>query len=189
MALRPCDLDQKQCLIMLREKGGTVRWQPVSPTLMAQLLQLAEERHAPRTGQLRRYRNWKLITRRRYDHLWVRVGELLPWAYAQQISTHWLRDTTVTWVERNFGSGLARASAGHAEAGGDVRMPAVAAVPGAPGPRAGPGRGESLQVAGAFAAGQPDRVRRWAWNDRDQSIPVAVALRASPTYSPGGRDG
>ena len=31
LALRPVDLDAEQCLIQLREKGGTVRWQPVSP--------------------------------------------------------------------------------------------------------------------------------------------------------------
>jgi integrase/recombinase XerC len=34
LALRPRDLDPDQCLIFLREKGGTSRWQPVSPTLM-----------------------------------------------------------------------------------------------------------------------------------------------------------
>jgi integrase len=35
LAVRPDDLDPDQCLIRLREKGETVRWQPVSPTLMA----------------------------------------------------------------------------------------------------------------------------------------------------------
>ena len=43
LALRPRDLDREQCLIMLREKGETFRWQPVSPTLMAALAQHAEE--------------------------------------------------------------------------------------------------------------------------------------------------
>ncbi len=38
----------------------------------------------------------------------------------QQISIHWLRHTTLTWVERNFGYAVARAYAGHAESGGDV---------------------------------------------------------------------
>jgi integrase/recombinase XerC len=31
LALRPLDLDPEQCLVCLREKGETVRWQPVSP--------------------------------------------------------------------------------------------------------------------------------------------------------------
>jgi integrase/recombinase XerC len=32
LALRPADLDPDQCLVLLREKGEIVRWQPVSPT-------------------------------------------------------------------------------------------------------------------------------------------------------------
>ena len=38
VALRPADLDPDQCLILLREKGETVRWQLVSHTLMARLI-------------------------------------------------------------------------------------------------------------------------------------------------------
>jgi len=91
LALRPQDLDPEQCLILLREKGETVRWQPVSPTLMAALLGHAAERHAPADGQLLRYRNGRRITCRRYDHLWERLGRYLPWVRAQQISMHWIR--------------------------------------------------------------------------------------------------
>ncbi len=42
LALRPCDLDAEQCLIRLHEEGETVRWQPVSPALMAHLIAHAE---------------------------------------------------------------------------------------------------------------------------------------------------
>jgi hypothetical protein len=45
----------------------------------------------------------------------VRIGRNLPWVATQQISRHWLRHTTLTWVERNFGYAAARASAGHAD--------------------------------------------------------------------------
>ena len=55
LALHPADLDRQQCLIMLREEGETARWQPVSPTLMAGLVQHAAERHAPPDGRLLRY--------------------------------------------------------------------------------------------------------------------------------------
>ena len=48
LALRSADLDPDECLVLLREKGETVRWQPVSPTLMAALVQHAEERHVTR---------------------------------------------------------------------------------------------------------------------------------------------
>src|SRR5256885_807241 len=91
LALRPQDLDPEQGLILLREKGETVRWQPVSPTLMAALLGHAAERHAPPDGPLLRYRTGRRITSRRYDHLWDRLGRYLPWVRAQQISMHWIR--------------------------------------------------------------------------------------------------
>lgn len=113
LALRPNDLDTEQCLVRLHEKGETVRWQPVSPTLMRHLVALGEERGAVATEQLLRYRNGRPITARRYDHLWLRLGKHLPWVATQQISTHWLRHTTLTWVERNFGYAVARAYAGH----------------------------------------------------------------------------
>jgi integrase/recombinase XerC len=120
LALRPADLDREQCLVLLREKGETVRWQPVSPALMAALVQHAEQRHAPPDGRLLRYTDGQPVTYRRYDGLWVRIGRHLPWARTQQISTHWLRHTTLTWVERNFGYAVAHAYAGHTDGAGDT---------------------------------------------------------------------
>jgi integrase len=155
LALRPRDLDPTQCLILLREKCETVRWQPVSPTLMAHLQRHATDRHAPGDGQLLRYASGEPITKRRYDHLWTRIGKDLPWVATQQISTHWLRHTTLTWVERNFGYAVARAYAGHTDTGGDagatstyVRASlhevatALAALTGESHPLAAPARGD-----------------------------------------------
>jgi site-specific recombinase XerD len=94
LALRPLDLDPHQCLIRLREKGENDRWQPVSPTLMRHLQRHHHDRgDGTEAGQLLRYRKRQPITKRRYDHLWVRIGEHLPWVATQQISTHWLRYT------------------------------------------------------------------------------------------------
>jgi integrase/recombinase XerC len=120
LALRPQDLDPDQCLVLLREKGETVRWQPVSPTLMGRLVQHGQDRHAPTGGQLLRYADGRPITFRRYDHLWRRLGRHLPWVRTQQISMHWIRHTTLTWVERNFGYAVARAYAGHTDSGGEA---------------------------------------------------------------------
>lgn len=113
LALRPVDLAPEQCLVRLREKGETIRWQPVSPTLMNGLVDHHRERAGQDVERLLRYRNGRPITARRYDHLWKRIGARLPWVAAQQVSTHWLRHTTLTWVERNFGYAVARAYAGH----------------------------------------------------------------------------
>jgi hypothetical protein len=70
------------------------------------------------TGRLLRFRTGRPITRRHYDSLWDRVRHRLPWAASQQISTHWLRHTTLTWVERNFSYAIARAFAFHADPSG-----------------------------------------------------------------------
>lgn len=55
LALRPRDLDTEQCLVRLREKGETERWQPISPTLMGHLLLHHEERGREPDGHLLRY--------------------------------------------------------------------------------------------------------------------------------------
>lgn len=119
LGIRQRDLDSANCLVLLREKGGTQRWQPVSPTLMTHL-----QAHAANRGptdpdaQLLRYRTGGAITRRRYDYLWRRLGQHLTWVSTQQISTHWLRHTTLTWVERNFGYAVAHTFAGHQQSRG-----------------------------------------------------------------------
>ncbi|WP_218160447.1 site-specific integrase [Amycolatopsis marina] len=121
LLLRMRDLDPNQCLILLREKGDTMRWQPVSPTLMTHLQGHARDRQAAHANdQVLRHSSGAPISRRRYDYLWERLGAHLPWVATQGISTHWLRHTTLTWVERNFGYGVARAYAGHATSGGDA---------------------------------------------------------------------
>jgi hypothetical protein len=91
-----------------------LRWQPVSPTLMTHLLAHAESRGGLRSGErLLRYPDGTAITSRRYDHLWKRLGEHLPWVETQHVSTHWIRHTVLTWVERRFGFAVAEAYAGH----------------------------------------------------------------------------
>ena len=87
---------------------------------MARLAEHARERHAPPGGQLLRYAGGHPITSRRYDHLWTRLGRQLPWVRTQQVSSHWIRHTTLTWVERNFGYAVARAYAGHTDGGSET---------------------------------------------------------------------
>lgn len=116
LGLRLRDVDRDRCLVLLREKGMTSRWQPVSPTLTEGLVHHAHQRGArdPDSAVLR-YHNGNPLTRKRYETLWGRVGKHVDTVHTQMISTHWLRHTTLTWVERNFGFAVARAYAGHAE--------------------------------------------------------------------------
>ncbi|MET8282799.1 site-specific integrase [Micromonospora sp. NPDC005174] len=116
LALRLTDLDTDHALIRLREKGGTQRWQPITPMLASRLNDHALARGAVLpTDALLRYRNGQPATYRRYDLLWKRIGRQLPWVAVQGISIHWLRHTTLTWVERHCGYGVARAYAGHTD--------------------------------------------------------------------------
>jgi integrase/recombinase XerC len=118
LALTPDDLDAEHCLVQLREKGETVRWQPVSPTLMSHLLAHGDSRGGLDSGQrLLRYASGRAISSRRYDYLWQRLGRELPWVATQHVSMHWIRHTTLTWVERNFGFATAQAYAGHEDHG------------------------------------------------------------------------
>ncbi|GAA2339156.1 site-specific integrase [Dactylosporangium salmoneum] len=119
LGLRLQDLDADRGLLLLREKGGTTRWQPISRDLADSLIQHAQARGAVLpTDPLLRYRTGTPLTSRRYDHLWRRIGQHLPWVATHGITTHWLRHTTLTWVERHFGYGIARAYAGHTDSTG-----------------------------------------------------------------------
>lgn len=80
LAIRPQDLDTERCLIKLREKGSTVRWQPITPALTNCLIDHSEARGAVLpTDPLLRFRNGHPLTSRRYDQLWKRLGDRLPW--------------------------------------------------------------------------------------------------------------
>ena len=149
LGLRVMDLDADRGIIRLREKGGTLRWQPVTLHLATRLAEHAQVRGAVLPADaLLRYRDGRALTSRRYDHLWHRLGQQLPWVAAQGISTHWLRHTTLTWVERHFGYGIARAYAGHTDSTGAATTTyikadlqavatALAAMTGQPHPLAG----------------------------------------------------
>lgn len=111
--LRPDDLDPAQSVVLLREKGKTERWQPVSPTLMTALLNHQHERGATRGKPLLRFRFGRPLTRERHNYLWERLHEYVPEVAARGITTHWIRHTTLTWVERHFGRAIAKGFAGH----------------------------------------------------------------------------
>ena len=113
LQLRPEDLDPVQSVIFLREKGMSTRWQPVSPTLMGALLDHQRDRGALRTEPLLRYRFGRPLTRARHRYLWERMGQHIPEVAERGITSHWIRHTTITWVERHFGKAVARAYAGH----------------------------------------------------------------------------
>jgi hypothetical protein len=69
------DLDVATGLVRLSEKGGTLRWQPITLDLAGHLADHARRRGAvPPTDGLLRYRDSRRLTSRRYDHVWKRLG-------------------------------------------------------------------------------------------------------------------
>jgi hypothetical protein len=74
-----------ECVVVLREKGGTQPRQPVSPTLMRHLVSHAAERGVPANGPLFRHQNGSRWGRR-YNYIWRRVGEHLPCPAAKGVT-------------------------------------------------------------------------------------------------------
>lgn len=72
---------------------------------------------APARHQVLRTRNGKPITDRRYDNLHNRFHRHLAWADAKGVTVHWLRHTTLTYVERHYGEAIARRYAAHKNPG------------------------------------------------------------------------
>lgn len=116
LSLRPCDVNVEMGTARLREKGGTVRDQPISRTLALGLLRHARGRsqHLSERDQLLRHRNGHPIHYTRYEALWRRLSGHLPWISELGVTAHWIRYTTLTWVERNYGYAVAATFAGHA---------------------------------------------------------------------------
>lgn len=118
--LRLQDLDRSRCTIWLDEKGGKVREQPISPSLMSELVEHAVERGAvsDHDGVLRTYRH-QPISRRTYNHVFEAVQRELAWAHTP-VTAHVLRHTAITRVERATSYAVAQAFAGHQPSHGGV---------------------------------------------------------------------
>ncbi|WP_170224515.1 Helicase associated domain protein [Actinokineospora cianjurensis] len=114
ISIRLGDVDEKQAVVLLREKGGTQRWQPVTPTLARWMVRHARERGAsdPDDFVLRRFTGLP-VSYRDFASMWQGIGKQVPVVAKLGITNHWIRHTTLTWVERNFGLSVARAYAGH----------------------------------------------------------------------------
>jgi len=119
LGLTLADLGTRPQCVRLHEKGGTVRHQPVSLTLLNALTEYATARGASApTDAVLRYNTGTPLTRRRYNTLTERWRKSLPWVAAEGISPHWLRHTAGTFVERLAGYAVAGAFLGHASSGG-----------------------------------------------------------------------
>jgi integrase len=100
--------------VLLREKFGSEREQPVSPSLLAAVTRHAEGRGAAAPADpVFRSRRGRPITRRRYNTVFDEARPCLPWASRTPVSAHVLRHTAITAVERIARFAVAQAFTGH----------------------------------------------------------------------------
>lgn len=116
------DLFVEQNLIRLYEKGNRVRMQPITTNLANALKAFASSRGSENPGDpLFRYQPHGTeigapLTAKRFETLWRRLRMELPWAEKIGVSSHWIRHTTITWVDRASNPTIAQAFAGHTPA-------------------------------------------------------------------------
>lgn len=118
--LRVDDLSAEDCTVLLRHKGGVEAWHPITPLLMRRLQEHVRDRGgaaADAGHRVLRTRSGRPITDRRYDNLHARFHRHLAWADAKGVTVHWLRHTTLTFVERVCGEAVARRYAAHRDPG------------------------------------------------------------------------
>jgi integrase len=106
LRLRIRDIDAKQRLVRFHEKEGKSRKQPVSQELVEALLALAKSRGSVNSNDaVFRFHpkgngKGRPLTARRFERLWERLRDEIRWVAEKQVSNHWLRHTTLTWVDR-----------------------------------------------------------------------------------------
>ena len=93
---------------------------------------------------------------------------------AQQVSAHWIRHTTLTWVERNFGFAVAQAYAGHEDHGRGGRAMATYVRAGLPEVAAALAvlTGEPIRWRPELSLASPVSVRRGHAADRASRTPA-----------------
>lgn len=116
--LRIADL-QPAPSVVLYEKFDEQREIPISEPLSAALRCHAEQR-APTCQRVFHYFNGHCLTDRRFDTIFTRVGEHLPWARSLGVSLHWIRYSTLTDIRMTSGERVAAAYAGHGDGAAGV---------------------------------------------------------------------
>lgn len=105
--------------VILYEKFDEQREIPVSEPLATALRTHAHQRAAgcPRVFH---YLDGHCLTDRRFDTMFTRVGEHLPWARSLGVSLHWIRYSTLTDIRMTSGERVAAAYAGHGDGAAGV---------------------------------------------------------------------
>ncbi|MEU1549894.1 hypothetical protein [Nocardia sp. NPDC005745] len=107
LALDIEDLERDDCLVRLHERGGAIRWQPISPTLMSRLLDHVRNRGGRNvTERVLRYHDGTPVALARYQYLVRRFRDELPWAEELQVNMDWIGHTTEEFVKTDSAARL-----------------------------------------------------------------------------------
>lgn len=122
LQLGDIQMEEGRCVLDLHEKRDTQRLQPITRELHDALVELATTRGSSKsTDPVFRYHpdsqgRANPMQAKRFETLWRRISSQLPWVEEKGVSSHWLRHTTVTWIDRAFNPTMAQAYAGHSPA-------------------------------------------------------------------------
>lgn len=119
------DINRERQTITLYEKNDSDSEQPITLALLERLLAIANLRGSTKPSdpvflQLPTARTdySRRITGKVFDTLFARLKSEITWSRELDISAHWVRHTTLTFVERTFGAAVAQKYARHK--GGNV---------------------------------------------------------------------
>ncbi|MGH9153948.1 MAG: tyrosine-type recombinase/integrase [Acidimicrobiales bacterium] len=105
--------------VVLYEKFDEQREIPVSAPLL-EALEVHARTRADGCDRVFHYSDGTCLTDRRFDTLFSRVGQRLPWVRALGVTLHWIRYSTLTDIRMTAGERVAAAYAGHGDNAGGV---------------------------------------------------------------------
>jgi integrase len=100
--------------VVLHEKGGTERETPCARDILTRIDDLWKSRAGREEDDFAfRYLDGTRLTRRRYNTIFLKVHNNLPWVKRLGVSSHWFRHTTLTDIAHATNGRIASAYAGH----------------------------------------------------------------------------
>jgi len=105
--------------VLLYEKFEEQREIPVSEPLL-EALKVHGSTRAEGCDRVFHYSDGSCLSDRRFDTIFSRVGEHLPWVRSLGVTLHWIRYSTLTDIRMTAGERVAAAYAGHGDSSGGV---------------------------------------------------------------------
>ena len=104
----------EDCLVKIGQKNDEEQWVPISPSTLARILDLAQQRGMSAADPwVFRNRRGQRASKAHMDKFWQEVKARLPFAAEMDAATHCFRKTMATLIEREFGVATSEAFLRH----------------------------------------------------------------------------